>query len=61
MLYIFLSRFVEKCNAEIEMRLILSNMVSFTCVGGAIALALNGFDGWGWFLVVAYLCSCSYK
>ena len=37
--------------------LLISNAVSITSVIGATILAFGGKEGWGWFLLVAILCS----
>ena len=41
--------------------LLISNVVSITSVIGAIILASKGTEGWGWFLLVAFLCSTTLK
>lgn len=38
---------------------IAANLGSFVCCGGAFYLALNGRDGWGWFLFVGALLAGS--
>ena len=38
------------------MNLILANMASIICASGAVFLAYNKIEGWGWFLFVAFLC-----
>ena len=37
------------------MRLLIVNLASLACVVGATLLALNGIEGWGWFLFGAVL------
>jgi hypothetical protein len=41
--------------------LLISNAVSIACVIGAVNLASKGTEGWGWFLLVALLCSTTLK
>jgi hypothetical protein len=41
--------------------LLISNAVSIACVIGAVTLASKGTEGWGWFLIVALLCSTTLK
>lgn len=43
------------------LQMIGANVISLACVGGAIALAVNGRDGWGWFLLVAVLAANTLK
>ena len=35
------------------------NLVALACVGAGAYLAVNGKDGWGWFLFVGLLCAGS--
>lgn len=35
------------------------NLVALACVGAAAYLAINGKDGWGWFLFVGLVCAGS--
>ena len=37
------------------MMFILFNAVAIICATGAVWLAYNGADGWGWMLIVALL------
>lgn len=37
------------------------NLSALTCVIAAAHLAVNGIEGWGWFLLVAILCAGSVK
>jgi len=39
------------------MKLLLANIISIICIGGALAMALNGVSYWGWFLFVGLICS----
>jgi len=41
--------------------LFLSNLTSIACVIGATFLALHGIAGWGWFLLVAFLCYTTFS
>ncbi len=36
-----------------------ANLISLSCVIGAIVIAISGKDGWGWFLLVAVICESS--
>lgn len=33
------------------------NYIAVLCIFGAIIVAVNGHDGWGWFLLLALLLS----
>jgi len=35
------------------------NLVALACIGVSGYLAVNGKDGWGWFLFAALLCAGS--
>jgi hypothetical protein len=35
--------------------MLIANLASITCVGGAVYLAATGRDGWGWFLLMGGL------
>ena len=39
--------------------LLVSNATSIVCVIGAAIIASKGYEGWGWFLLIALLCSTS--
>jgi hypothetical protein len=41
--------------------LLISNAFSIACVIGAVNLASKGTEGWGWFLLVAFLCYTTLK
>jgi hypothetical protein len=41
--------------------LLISNAVSIACVIAAVFLSTKGTEGWGWFLLVAFLCSTTLK
>ena len=42
---------------KLFMTTIAINILSISCVIGAILLAYNDLEGWGWFLLVAAICS----
>ena len=36
-----------------------TNLVALVCVGASTYLAINGKEGWGWFLFAAICCASS--
>lgn len=41
--------------------ILLGNICSVSAVVGAIILALNNIEGWGWFLLIAVLTFTTYS